>query len=57
MNRTNPNFKEQTLIAQDNLDFIDELFNNLFDNDDISNDSDRIPDISDIERLAAKGTV
>jgi hypothetical protein len=57
MNRTNPNFKEQTLIAQDNLDFIDELFYNLLDNDDISSDFDRIPDLREIERLAAKGTV
>jgi hypothetical protein len=49
MNRTNPNFKEQTLIAQDNLDFIDELFYNLLDNDDISSDSDRVPDLSVVE--------
>jgi hypothetical protein len=57
MNRTNPNFKEQTLIAQDNLDFLDELFSNLLDNDDISSDFDLIPDLSDIQRLSAKGTV
>jgi hypothetical protein len=46
MNRTNPTFKEQTLINQDNIDFLDELFNNLFDNDDISSESDAIPDLS-----------
>jgi hypothetical protein len=46
MNRSNPNFKEQTLIDQDNLDFIDELFSNLFDTDDISSDSDAIPELS-----------
>ena len=46
MNRTNPNFKEQTLINQDNIDFLDELFNNLFDNDDITSESDTIPDLS-----------
>ena len=50
MNRSNPNFKEQTLIAQDDLDFIDELFNNLFDNDDISSDCDRTPDLSILDR-------
>jgi hypothetical protein len=52
MNRTNPNFKEQTLIAQDNLDFIDELFSNLLDNDDISSDFDRIPDLGEVDRRA-----
>jgi hypothetical protein len=57
MQRTNPNFREQTLIAQDNIDFIDELFSSLTDNDAINNDTDRIPDIGDIERLAARGTV
>jgi hypothetical protein len=49
MNRTNPNFKEQTLIAQDNLDFLDELFSNLTDTDDISSDCDRVPDLSIVE--------
>ena len=46
MNRTNPNFKEQALINQDNVDFLDELFSNLSDNDDISSDCDKIPDLS-----------
>jgi hypothetical protein len=46
MNRINPNFKEQSLIEQENLEFIDELFDNLFDNDDLSSDSDKIPDLS-----------
>jgi hypothetical protein len=50
MNRTNPNFKEQTLIDQDNLDFLDELFNNLFDNDDLSENSDKIPNLSILDR-------
>jgi hypothetical protein len=45
MNRTNPNFKEQTLIAQDDLDFVDELF----DTDDISSDCDRVPDLSAVQ--------
>ena len=46
MNRSDPTFREQTLIAQDNIDFLDELFNNLLDNDDLSSDSDKIPDLS-----------
>jgi hypothetical protein len=45
MNRTDPTFREQSLIAQDNVDFLDELFSNIFDNDDISSDCD-IPDLS-----------
>jgi hypothetical protein len=52
MNRTNPNFKEQTLIAQEDLDFIDELFDNLFDNDEIHSDFDQIPDFSILDRAA-----
>jgi hypothetical protein len=46
MNRTNPNFKEQTLIDQDNLDFLDELFSNLLDQDDITSEYDKTPDLS-----------
>jgi hypothetical protein len=46
MKRIDPNFKQQTLLEQENLEFIDELFTNLFDNNDISSDSDKIPDLS-----------
>ena len=46
MKRTNPTFKEQTLTEEETLEFIDDLFNNLFDNDDISTDYDQIPDLS-----------
>jgi len=46
MKRIDPNFKEQTLINQDNIDFFDELFTNLFDSDDLSSESDAIPDLS-----------
>jgi hypothetical protein len=46
MNRTDPTFREQTNSAQRDLEFIDELFDNLFDNDDLSSDSDKIPDLS-----------
>ena len=46
MNRTDPTFREQTNSAQRDLDFIDELFDNLFDNDDLSSEFDKIPDLS-----------
>ncbi len=52
MNRTDPTFREQSLIAQDNIDFLDELFENLFDNDDLSSDSDKIPDLGTFDRAA-----
>jgi hypothetical protein len=50
MKRIDPNFKQQTLTEQENLEFIDELFTNLFDNNDISSDSDKIPDLSILDR-------
>jgi hypothetical protein len=50
MNRSDPTFREQAIIAQDNLDFLDELFNNLFDSDDLSSESDAIPDLSILDR-------
>ncbi len=50
MKRIDPNFKEQTLVEQENLEFIDELFTNLFDNNDFSSDSDKIPDLSILDR-------
>jgi hypothetical protein len=50
MNRSDPTFREQSLIAQDNIDFLDELFSNLFDNDDLSENSDKIPNLSILDR-------
>ncbi len=49
MNRTDPTFREQTNFAQQDLDFIDELFDSLFDNDDLSSDSDKIPNLSNLD--------
>jgi hypothetical protein len=46
VNRTDPTFREQTNFAQQDLDFIDELFDSLFDNDDLSSEQDKIPDLS-----------
>ena len=45
MKRIDPTFKEHALTEQETNEFLDELLNNLFDNDDISNDSDKIPDL------------
>jgi hypothetical protein len=49
MNRTDPTFREQTNFAQQDLDFLDELFDNLFDSDDISSEFDKIPDLSNLD--------
>jgi hypothetical protein len=45
MNRTDPTFREQTSFAQQDLDFLDELFDDLFDQGDISSDTDKVPDL------------
>ena len=49
MNRTDPTFREQTNFAQQDLDFIDELFDTLFDNDDLSSNTDKIPDLANLD--------
>jgi hypothetical protein len=46
MNRTDPTFRNVTLADEERDAFLDELFGNLFDNDDISSESDKIPDPS-----------
>jgi hypothetical protein len=45
MKRIDPNFKEQTVIAQEDLEFIDELFDNLFDGAPVDSDTDKVPDL------------
>ncbi len=48
MKRIDPNFKEQTMLAQENTEFVNELFNNLFGNlldlNPIDSDTDEVPD-------------
>jgi hypothetical protein len=51
MKRIDPNFKEKTVIEQENLDFLDEMFAELFDCDDVSSDSDSVPDLSILDRV------
>jgi hypothetical protein len=50
MNRSDPTFREQTVLSEENVAFIDELFNNLFDTDDLSENTDKIPDLSILDR-------
>jgi hypothetical protein len=50
MNRTDPTFKQQTQSSEEDLAFVNELFDSLFDslfdNDDISSDTDKTPDLA-----------
>jgi hypothetical protein len=50
MNRTDPTFKEQNLIEQENLEFIDELYNNPYDCDGTSNDYENTSNFSTFDR-------
>lgn len=50
MKRIDPNFRSVTLSEEETDSFLDELFTNLFDNDDLSSDSDKIPDLAQFER-------
>ena len=50
MKRIDPNFRSATLSEEETNDFLNELFTNLFDNDDLSSESDAIPDLAQFER-------
>ena len=50
MNRTDPTFRNATLSEEEANSFLDELFSNLFDSDDLSTDTDKIPDLSILDR-------
>ena len=43
MNRTDPTFRNATLSEEEANSFLDELFANLFDQEDISSDTDKVP--------------
>lgn len=50
MNRTNPTFRNATLSDEEANSFLDELFNQLFDSDDLSSDTDKVSDLSVLDR-------
>jgi hypothetical protein len=50
MQRIDPTFKTQTLFSEDAESFLDELFDNLFDSDDLSSEHDKTPDLSILDR-------
>jgi hypothetical protein len=51
MQRTNPNFKQHFISDMEKEEFIDELFNNLFDLAPIDSDSDKVPDFRILTRV------
>ena len=48
MKRTNPNFKAHAMATQENTEFVNELFDNLFGNlldlNPVDSDTDEVPD-------------
>lgn len=50
MQRSIPTFKQSKLSEEEINAFLDDLFSNIFDNDDISSDCDKIPDLSILDR-------
>jgi len=51
MNRTDPTFKENAVITQENIEFLNELFDALFDFDDTNGDMDKVPDLGILDRV------
>lgn len=50
MKRTDSNFFEAFRNEEETDSFLDELFLNLFDDNDLSSESDTIPDLSILDR-------
>jgi hypothetical protein len=50
MKRINPNFRQALLNEEEANSFLDELFNNLLDQNDLNAESDAIPDLSILDR-------
>ncbi len=48
MNRIDPNFKEKSVIKQEDIDFLNEMFDELFDIADVHSDTDKVPDLSKV---------
>ena len=50
MKRIDPNFRFATLSDEETESFLDEIFTNLLDSDDLSENTDCIPDLSILDR-------
>ena len=51
MKRIDPNFKEQSVLEMENLEFVNELFDNLFDGAPVDSDTDKVPDLSILDTV------
>lgn len=49
MKRIDPNFRDAAVSEEEMNAFLNELFDELFDNDPINSDSDKIPDLGRFE--------
>jgi len=49
MQRTNPNYRYEALSADEVDAFLDDLLNDLLDSDDLTSESDKIPDLGRLE--------
>ena len=45
MNRTNATYRYEAMSAEEVDAFLDDMFAELFDSDDVSGDTDRVPDL------------
>ncbi len=43
MDRTDPTYRYEAMTAEEVDSFLDEMFAELFDSDDVSSDTDRVP--------------
>jgi hypothetical protein len=51
MKRIDPHFKEHAVLEQENIEFVNELFDALFDFDDTNGDMDKVPDLGILDRV------
>ena len=51
MNRTDPTFKDKAITTQENIEFLNELFDALFDFDDTNGEMDKVPDLGILDRV------
>jgi hypothetical protein len=45
MQRTDKNFRQQAMTEEETNAFLDEMFNELFDTNDIDSETDQIPNL------------
>ncbi len=55
MNRVDPNFKANSVIDQENIDFLNEMFSELFDFGEVHSGMDEVPDLD--KQIARFGKV